>query len=98
MARPGGRIKRPRPELVIGLVGKYVELHDAYMSVAESLRHAGWFHNVDVRIKWINSEALESMGDKYAELLEDVAGIVVPGGFGHRGSRARSKPRTSPGA
>jgi CTP synthase len=85
------KIKSPRPELVIGLVGKYVELHDAYMSVAESLRHAGWFHDVDVRIKWINSEALESMGEKYAELLEDVAGIVVPGGFGHRGIEGKIK-------
>ena len=84
-------IKAPKPELVVGLVGKYVELHDAYMSVAESLRHAGWFHNVDVRIKWINSEALESMGEKYAELLEDVAGIVVPGGFGHRGIEGKIK-------
>ncbi|HEY0754640.1 MAG TPA: CTP synthase [Ktedonobacteraceae bacterium] len=85
------KIKSPRPELLIGLVGKYVELHDAYMSVAESLRHAGWFHNVDVRIKWINSEALESMGEKYHELLEDVAGIVVPGGFGHRGIEGKIK-------
>ncbi|HEY1350917.1 MAG TPA: CTP synthase [Ktedonobacteraceae bacterium] len=85
------KIQSPRPELVIGLVGKYVELHDAYMSVAESLRHAGWFHDVDVRIKWINSEALESMGEKYAELLEDVAGIVVPGGFGHRGIEGKIK-------
>lgn len=85
------KIKAPKPELVIGLVGKYVELHDAYMSVAESLRHAGWFHDVDVRIKWINSEALESMGDKYAELLEDVAGIIVPGGFGHRGIEGKIK-------
>lgn len=85
------RIKRSRPELVVGLVGKYVELHDAYMSVAEALRHAGWCHDVDVRIKWINSEALESMGDKYTELLEDVAGIVVPGGFGHRGIEGKIK-------
>jgi CTP synthase len=85
------KIQSPRPELAIGLVGKYVELHDAYMSVAESLRHAGWFHDVDVHIKWINSEALESMGEKYAELLEDVAGIVVPGGFGHRGIEGKIK-------
>jgi CTP synthase len=55
------------------------------------MRHAGWFHDVDVRIKWINSEALESMGDKYAELLEDVAGIIVPGGFGHRGVEGKIK-------
>ncbi|TMF50154.1 MAG: CTP synthase [Chloroflexi bacterium] len=85
------RIKHPRPELVIGLIGKYVELHDAYLSVAESLRHAGWHHGVDVRIKWINSEALEKMGEGYTELLEDVAGIVVPGGFGHRGIEGKIK-------
>lgn len=85
------KIKSPRPELTIGLVGKYVELHDAYISVAESLRHAGWFHNVDVNIKWINAEALESMGERYHELLEDVAGILVPGGFGHRGIEGKIK-------
>ena len=85
------KIKHPRPEITIGLVGKYVELHDAYMSVAESLNHAGWFHDVDVRIKWINSEALEQMGEGYTEVLEDVAGIVVPGGFGHRGIEGKIK-------
>jgi CTP synthase len=84
-------IKRPRPELTIGLVGKYVELHDAYLSVVESLRHAGWFHDVDIRVKWINSEALENMGERYTEALEDVAGIVVPGGFGHRGIEGKIK-------
>ncbi len=83
------RIKRPRPELTIGLVGKYVELHDAYLSVAEALRHAGWYHDIDVRIKWINSEALEKTGE--AELLEDLAGIVVPGGFGYRGIEGKVK-------
>ncbi len=86
-----GRIKRPRPEVQIGLIGKYVDLHDAYLSVAESLRHAGWSHDVDVRIKWINSEAIEKMGDNYTELLEDVAGIVVPGGFGPRGIEGKIK-------
>jgi CTP synthase len=85
------KIKRPRSELTIGLVGKYVELHDAYLSVSEALHHAGWFHDVDVRIKWINSEALESMGEGYTEVLEDVAGIVVPGGFGHRGVEGKIK-------
>jgi len=83
------KIKHARPELTIGLVGKYVELHDAYLSVAESLNHAGWFHDVDVRIKWINSEALEKMAE--VEVLEDVAGIVVPGGFGHRGIEGKIK-------
>lgn len=85
------RIKHPRPELTIGLVGKYVELHDAYISVAEALHHAGWYHDVDVHIKWINSEALEHMGEGYTEALEDVAGIVVPGGFGHRGIEGKIK-------
>ncbi len=84
-------IKRERRALTIGLVGKYVELHDAYLSVAEALRHAGWYHDVDVRIKWINSEALERMGEGYAEVLEDVDGIVVPGGFGHRGIEGKIK-------
>lgn len=85
------KIKHPRPEVTIGLVGKYVELHDAYMSVAESLQHAGWYHDVDVRIKWINSEALEQMGESYEEALEGVAGIVVPGGFGYRGVEGKIK-------
>ncbi len=86
-----GRIKRRRSEVTIGLVGKYVELHDAYISVTELLQHAGWYHDVDVRIKWINSEALERMGESYTEALEDVAGIVVPGGFGHRGIEGKIK-------
>ncbi|HTI13188.1 MAG TPA: CTP synthase [Dictyobacter sp.] len=85
------KIKHSRPELTIGLVGKYVDLHDAYLSVAESLHHAGWYHNVDIRIKWINSEALEQMGESYTEVLEDVAGIVIPGGFGPRGVEGKIK-------
>src|SRR5206468_5638297 len=84
-------IKRPRPELTIGLVGKYVELHDAYLSVAEALRHAGWYHDVDIHIKWINSEALNEMGERYTEVLEALDGIVVPGGFGHRGIEGKVK-------
>jgi CTP synthase len=84
-------IKRPRPEVTIGLVGKYVELHDAYLSVAEALRHAGWFHDVDINIKWINSETLDNMGDGYVEVLESLDGIVVPGGFGHRGIEGKIK-------
>jgi CTP synthase len=85
------KIKRPRPDVTVGLVGKYVDLHDAYLSVTEALQHAGWHHNVDIRIKWINSEALEQMGESYTEVLEDVAGIVVPGGFGHRGVEGKIK-------
>ncbi|MBV8821228.1 MAG: CTP synthase [Chloroflexi bacterium] len=84
-------IKHVRPEVTIGLVGKYVELHDAYLSVTEALRHAGWFHDVDVCVKWINSEALEHMGERYTEVLEDVAGVIVPGGFGSRGIEGKIK-------
>jgi CTP synthase len=76
-------IKTPRRSLEIALVGKYVELHDAYMSVAESLSHAGLAHDVDVAINWINSELVSA--DEMDELLRHVSGIVVPGGFGPRG-------------
>jgi CTP synthase len=77
------RIKRPKPELGIALVGKYVELPDAYLSVTEALRHAGWASERSIRIRWVDSERLS--GETYADLLSGVAGIVVPGGFGHRG-------------
>ncbi len=85
------KIKCPKPEVTIGLVGKYVDLHDAYISVTEALQHAGWYHNVDICVKWVNSEALEQMGERYSEALEDVAGIVIPGGFGHRGVEGKIK-------
>jgi CTP synthase len=76
-------IKRPKPTLEIALVGKYIELPDAYLSVTESLKHAGWAHEVDVKIRWIDSELLTK--DNVEETLAGVGGIVVPGGFGHRG-------------
>lgn len=85
------RIKREKPVVQVGLVGKYVELHDAYLSVAESLHHAGWAHGVDVRIKWVNSEDLEKPGVNVAEVLADVDGVVVPGGFGSRGIEGKIK-------
>ena len=67
----------------IGLVGKYVELQDAYISVVEALRHAGYEYDSDIEIKWINAETLNE--DNMKEQLEDVDGILVPGGFGDRG-------------
>jgi CTP synthase len=76
-------IKQPKPVLEIALVGKYIELPDAYLSVTESLKHASWAHGVDVKVRWIDSELLDR--DSAEELLAGVAGIVVPGGFGHRG-------------
>jgi CTP synthase len=76
------RIDEPRGSVRIGLVGKYITMPDAYMSVTESLRHAGFFHRVKVEIKWIGSETLEQ-GD--LSVLDDLDGVLVPGGFGHRG-------------
>ncbi|MBM7704082.1 CTP synthase [Metabacillus iocasae] len=67
----------------IALVGKYVELQDAYISVVEALRHAGYAFDADVNVKWINSEHVTPENAK--ELLSDVDGILVPGGFGDRG-------------
>ena len=77
------QIKRDKPELEVALVGKYIELPDAYLSVTEALKHAGWAHDVGVKIRWVDSEALTK--DNLHEALDGAAGIVVPGGFGHRG-------------
>jgi CTP synthase len=76
-------IKRPKPVLEIALVGKYIELPDAYLSVTESLKHAAWAHEVDVKVRWIDSELLTK--ESAEEQLGGIRGIVVPGGFGHRG-------------
>jgi CTP synthase len=77
------RARENKPMLKIGVVGKYVELEDAYMSVREALLHAAWALGYGVEITWISSEDLEK--GRSAHLLETVDGIVVPGGFGYRG-------------
>lgn len=76
------RFKKAKEELNIGLVGKYVELHDAYLSVSQALLDAGYENGVRVKIKWIDSEEVE----KDVKILEGVNGIIVPGGFGKRGT------------
>lgn len=76
-------IKRPKPKLKIALVGKYVELQDAYLSVRESLYHAGIACGRDVDIAWVSSEKLHR--GEAGEWLQGVSGVVVPGGFGYRG-------------
>ena len=76
-------IRREKPVLTIGLVGKYVELEDAYLSVKEALFHAGLAAGVDIDIRWVSSEDLER--GRVNQLLRDVHGVVVPGGFGYRG-------------
>jgi CTP synthase len=76
-------IKRPKPTLHIAIVGKYVQLQDAYISVREALRHAGIACERDVEIVWVNSEGLQR--GRGWDQLQDASGVVVPGGFGYRG-------------
>jgi CTP synthase len=77
------RIGQRREEVEIALVGKYVKLHDAYLSVHEALQHAGIHHGSHVRVRWVDAEGM-SLEDAY-EAFEAVDGILVPGGFGSRG-------------
>jgi CTP synthase len=78
------RINKSRQNCVeIGLVGKYVGLHDAYLSVAEALYHAGFYHNVYINIHWIDSEEIHE--ENIDDILTGLDGIIVPGGFGSRG-------------
>lgn len=83
------RIKNPSREVEIAIVGKYVKLHDAYMSVAEALRHGGIAHDARVNLRWIYSVDLEEQD--VAEALQGVDGILVPGGFGDRGIEGKIK-------
>ena len=80
-----GRILSADKEVDIALVGKYVELHDAYLSVVEALSHAGYAFGTKVNIHWINSEVLEEEKPDLREVFKGIDGIVVPGGFGYRG-------------
>ena len=77
------KVKNLQHKTKIAIVGKYVELQDAYISVAEALKHAGYVYNSDIEIKWVNAE--EVTADNVAELIGDAQGILVPGGFGDRG-------------
>ena len=85
-------IKRPKPIIKIALVGKYVELHDAYISVREALNHAAIANGVEVEIVWVHSTDLEK--GQSLDLLQQVDGIVVPGGFGSRGIEGKIKAAT----
>ena len=75
------KIKNLSETVEIALIGKYVELHDAYLSVYESLKHAGVYNDVKVKVKWIDSE-----DENIIDLIKDVDGIIVPGGFSFRGT------------
>jgi CTP synthase len=83
------RIKHPDDELTIHVVGKYVGYEDSYKSLNEALYHGGFAHKVNVNIQWVESEALEEPGGE--RLLDGAHGILVPGGFGNRGTRGMMK-------
>ncbi len=74
-----------KDEIEISLVGKYVELHDAYISVCEALKHAGYKYNTKININWVDSESLEDSKVNLKEVFKNSKGIIVPGGFGSRG-------------
>ena len=77
------RAKKPKGEVTVALVGKYVALHDAYLSVAEALTHGGIENRVKVNIRWVDSETVTD--ENAAQVLDGADGILVPGGFGGRG-------------
>ncbi len=80
-----------KQEIEIALVGKYTNLHDAYLSVTEALKHAGYKHNVKIFINWIDSEKLEADIVNLDEIFKNTSGIIVPGGFGQRGIEGKIK-------
>jgi CTP synthase len=87
-----GRIKNPKDEVEIGLVGKYAGLHDAYMSLNQALIHGGLANRLKVKIDWIEAEALEK--EDPANILGKKDGILVPGGFGKRGIEGKIRAVT----
>ena len=80
-------LRHPTSEVTVALVGKYIQLHDAYISVVEALKHGGIASRAVVHIKWVDSELVTD--ENAAEYLRDVDGILVPGGFGDRGTEGK---------
>ena len=76
-------LRHPTQEVTVALVGKYIQLHDAYISVVEALKHGGIYSLTTVNIKWVDSETVTA--ENADEIFRDVSGILVPGGFGNRG-------------
>ncbi|WP_196594473.1 CTP synthase [Pectinatus sottacetonis] len=79
------KIKNPKQRIKIAVVGKYVELPDAYISVTEALHHAGIANETEVKIVWVNAEKIEEENTELDEVFSGCRGILVPGGFGNRG-------------
>jgi CTP synthase len=82
-------IQAPEGEVTIAVVGKYTNLLDSYKSLAEALTHGGFPHNVKVKLDWVDSQIFETGDAEAVARLEDVHGILVPGGFGERGSEGK---------
>ncbi|MGI6329411.1 MAG: CTP synthase [Bacilli bacterium] len=87
------RVENLKEELQIAIVGKYIELPDAYLSIVESLKHAGYFHNTKINIKWINCLDLEEEKE-LKSLFQDVHGIIVPNASGRKGIEGKIKAIT----
>lgn len=83
------RLKSPDGHVTIAVVGKYTELKDAYKSLIEALHHGGVANNVRVDLRWVESEKFEEKGEGWVEDLHGVHGVLVPGGFGERGSEGK---------
>ncbi len=84
-------VNKLEKEITISLVGKYIELHDAYLSVVEALKHAGYKANVKVKINWVDSESLEKDNVDLKKIFNSSKGILIPGGFGNRGIEGKIK-------
>ena len=79
-------MRNPRIKVTIALVGKYTQLHDSYLSVVEALHHGGFANDAEVEIKWVDSEKIEKEPEKIADILSGIDGMIIPGGFGNRGT------------
>ena len=79
-------IRNPKVKVAIALVGKYTQLHDSYLSVVEALHHGGFANDAEVEIKWVDSEQLEQKPDRIGDILCGIHGMIIPGGFGSRGT------------
>ena len=79
-------MQNPKVKVTIALVGKYTQLHDSYLSVVEALHHGGFANDAEVEIKWVDSEKLEKEPERIGEVLGGIDGMIIPGGFGNRGT------------
>ena len=79
-------MRNPKVKVTIALVGKYTQLHDSYLSVVEALHHGGFANDAEVEIKWVDSEKIEKEPERIAGILSGIDGMIVPGGFGNRGT------------